>query len=57
MLDLTPEFPAEIIIGEGRNMVMVYPHMCICRVCYNHHGAAFSILGDGVRDVLDPKLR
>lgn len=46
------------IISEGKTMVMVYPYMCaypgfaiIITVM------AFAILGDGLRDVLDPKLR
>ena len=46
------------IIGEGRNMVMVYPHMCTyAGFAIIITVLAFSILGDGVRDVLDPKLR
>ena len=46
------------IINEGRSAVMVYPHLCL------YSGIAiiitvmtFCVLGDGVRDVLDPKLR
>ena len=46
------------IIGEGRNLVMVYPHMCTyAGFAIIITVLAFSILGDGVRDVLDPKLR
>lgn len=46
------------IIGEGRSLVMVYPHMCTyAGVAIIITVLAFSILGDGVRDVLDPKLR
>jgi len=46
------------IISEGKNLALVSPYMCaypgfaiIITVL------AFSILGDGVRDVLDPRLR
>lgn len=46
------------IIGEGRTFVMVYPHMCTyAGFAIVITVLAFSILGDGVRDVLDPKLR
>jgi ABC-type dipeptide/oligopeptide/nickel transport system permease subunit len=46
------------IIGEGRTLVMVYPHMCTyAGFAIIITVLAFSILGDGVRDVLDPKLR
>jgi len=46
------------IISEGKAAVMAFPHLCL------YPGIAiiitvltFCILGDGVRDVLDPKLR
>lgn len=46
------------IIGEGRAFMMVYPHMCTyAGIAIIITVLAFSILGDGVRDVLDPKLR
>ncbi len=46
------------IIGEGRAYVVVYPHMCTyAGLAIVITVLAFSIFGDGVRDVLDPKLR
>ncbi len=46
------------IISEGRMSVMVYPHMCTyAGFAIIITVFAFSIMGDGVRDVLDPKLR
>ncbi len=46
------------IISEGKAAVMAFPHLCL------YPGIAiiitvltFCILGDGIRDVLDPKLR
>ena len=46
------------IIGEGRAFMMVYPHMSTyAGIAIIITVLAFSILGDGVRDVLDPKLR
>lgn len=46
------------IISEGRNLVMVLPHQCAyAGLAIMITVLAFSILGDGVRDILDPKLR
>ena len=46
------------IISEGRNMVMIQPHQCsYAGLAIMITVLAFSILGDGVRDILDPKLR
>ena len=46
------------IISEGRNLVMVQPHQCAyAGLAIMITVLAFSILGDGVRDILDPKLR
>ena len=46
------------IISEGRAYVMVHPYMCIyAGIAIVVTVLAFSIMGDGVRDILDPKLR
>ncbi|MBR6575280.1 MAG: ABC transporter permease [Clostridia bacterium] len=46
------------IINEGRAMVMAYPYQCAyAGVAIMITTLAFSILGDGLRDILDPKLR
>ena len=46
------------IINEGRAMVMVYPYQCAyAGVAIMITVLAFSILGDGLRDILDPRLR
>lgn len=46
------------IINEGRAMVMAQPHQCAyAGIAIMITTLAFSILGDGVRDILDPKLR
>lgn len=46
------------IISEGRSMVMVYPYMCLFPgIAISITVFMFSMLGDGVRDALDPKLR
>ena len=46
------------VINEGRAMVMVQPHQCgYAGLAIMITVLAFSILGDGVRDILDPKLR
>lgn len=46
------------IISEGRALMMVYPHTCTyAGFAIIITVLAFSILGDGVRDILDPKLR
>lgn len=46
------------IISEGRTMVMVLPYQCAyAGIAIIITVLAFSIMGDGVRDVLDPKLR
>ena len=46
------------VINEGKNLVMVMPHQCgYAGLAIMITVLAFSILGDGVRDILDPKLR
>ena len=46
------------IINEGRAMVMAMPYQCAyAGVAIMITTLAFSILGDGLRDILDPKLR
>lgn len=46
------------IINEGRAMVMAYPYQCAyAGVAIMITTLAFSILGDGLRDILDPRLR
>jgi len=46
------------VINEGRTMIMVQPHQCAyAGIAIIITVLAFSILGDGVRDVLDPRLR
>ena len=46
------------IINEGRNFVLSMPYQCAyAGVAIMITTLAFSIMGDGVRDILDPKLR
>lgn len=46
------------IISEGRAMVMVQPHQCgFVGIFIMVTVLAFTVMGDGVRDILDPKLR
>ncbi len=46
------------VINEGKNLVMVQPHQCgYAGLAIMITVLAFSIMGDGVRDILDPKLR
>ena len=46
------------VINEGRNLIMIYPYQCLyAGVAIMITTLAFSILGDGLRDILDPKLR
>ena len=46
------------IVNEGRLLVMVYPYQVVyAGVAIAITVFAFAILGDGVRDVLDPTLR
>ena len=46
------------IINEGRSMIFVQPQQCTyAGIAIVITVLAFSVLGDGVRDVLDPKLR
>jgi len=56
---LDPQIPTwGGIIGEGRAYMVAYPHMCTyAGFAIVITVLAFSIFGDGVRDVLDPKLR
>jgi len=46
------------IINEGRAMVMAYPYQCLFPgLAIMITTLAFSIFGDGIRDILDPRLR
>ncbi|MCQ2565342.1 MAG: ABC transporter permease, partial [Clostridia bacterium] len=46
------------IVNEGRLLVMVYPYQVVyAGVAIAITVFAFAIMGDGVRDVLDPTLR
>ena len=46
------------IINEGKNLVMIQPHQCgYAGLAIMITVLAFSIMGDGLRDILDPKLR
>ena len=46
------------IINEGRSMVMAYPYQCLFPgLAIMITTLAFSIFGDGIRDILDPRLR
>ena len=46
------------IIDEAKNLVMIQPHQCgYAGLAIMITVLAFSIFGDGLRDILDPKLR
>ncbi|MBO5517366.1 MAG: ABC transporter permease [Firmicutes bacterium] len=46
------------VINEGRSMIMVQPHQCAyAGIAIIITVLAFSIMGDGIRDILDPKLK
>ena len=46
------------VINEGRGLIMLYPYQCLyAGLAIMITTLAFSIFGDGVRDILDPKLR
>ena len=46
------------VINEGRSMIMIYPYQCLyAGIAITITTLAFSIFGDGVRDILDPRLR
>ena len=46
------------IINEGRAMVMAFPYQCLFPgLAIMITTLAFSIFGDGIRDILDPRLR
>ena len=46
------------IINEAKNLVMIQPHQCgYAGLAIMITVLAFSIMGDGLRDILDPKLR
>ena len=46
------------IINEAQTLLLVYPHILIAAtVAISLTVFGFSILGDGVRDLLDPRLR
>ena len=58
-IGLDPQMPNwGSIINEGKNLVMVQPHQCgFAGIAIMITVLAFSIMGDGLRDILDPKLR
>ncbi|MBR2934828.1 MAG: ABC transporter permease [Oscillospiraceae bacterium] len=46
------------IINEAKNLVMIQPHQCgYAGLAIMITVLAFSIMGDGLRDILDPRLR
>jgi len=46
------------VINEGRALIMIHPYQCLyAGLAIMITTLAFSILGDGLRDILDPKLR
>jgi ABC-type dipeptide/oligopeptide/nickel transport system permease subunit len=46
------------IVNEGSPMIIVHPYQCLyAGIALSVTVLGFCILGDGVRDVLDPKLR
>lgn len=46
------------IINEGKDLIMTQPHQCgFAGLAIMITVLAFSIFGDGLRDILDPKLR
>ena len=51
----TPEWGA--MISEGRNYIRTFPHLCIVPGIFMITVLALNILGDGLRDALDPKLK
>ena len=58
-LGLDPTIPSwGGMINEAQNLFLVYPHMVFApsiAICITVFG--FSLFGDGLRDLLDPKLR
>lgn len=52
----TPEWGAMLSAGKG--VVMKYPHLCLFPgLCIMIVVLAFNMLGDGLRDAMDPKLK
>ena len=52
----TPEWGAMLSAGKG--VVMKYPHLCLFPgLCIMVVVLAFNMLGDGLRDAMDPKLK
>ena len=58
-LGLDPMIPSwGGMINEAQKLFLAYPHMCFypaAAICITIFG--FSLMGDGLRDLLDPKLR
>lgn len=52
----TPEWGA--MLSAGKNVFTRYPHLCVFPgLCIMVVVLAFNMLGDGLRDAMDPKLR
>lgn len=52
----TPEWGAMLSAGKG--VVMKYPHLCLFPgLCIMIVVLSFNMLGDGLRDAMDPKLK
>ncbi|MBH1939357.1 ABC transporter permease [Mobilitalea sibirica] len=46
------------LANEGRQLFQMYPHLLIIpAICISLTMLSFNLLGDGLRDALDPKLR
>ncbi len=46
------------MLGAERNQVFTAPHLVFFPGVADHaDGAGFNLLGDGLRDALDPRLR
>ncbi len=52
----TPEWGA--MLSDSRDFIMKYPHMCLIPgICIMIVVLSLNLLGDGLRDALDPKLK
>lgn len=52
----TPEWGA--MLADSREFLLNYPHMCLIPgICIMIVVLALNLLGDGIRDALDPKLK
>ena len=52
----TPEWGA--LLSDARNYIGMFPHMVIFPgLCIAITVLAFNLIGDGLRDAMDPKLK